>query len=282
MELVNKIVFMCLTPVFLKKETARQMRLDPYFMNEVPCGKCLECKKGRVDAWALRLQTQLLHSDSAQFITLTYDDNNLPYSNNGNMSLYYVDTQRFLKRLRKRNDSKTANKIKYYLVGEYGSQTYRPHYHCIIFNVVDPDDIRAAWTHGHVDIGRVEDASIYYTLKYVTKNLHKTIHDTDDLDDRLPERALMSKGLGLDFLTPAMVKYFKESPERPVTLKGGTKIGLPRYFRDKLFTDNEIERRNKHLSKHLEKRLERLQDPLFPQRVQKMLDKNAEKHSKTD
>lgn len=272
---------MCLTPIFLKKETAKQRMLDSYFMQEVPCGRCLECRKLRTNSWYVRLKNEMSESISAIFLTLTYDDPYLPYTNGGHMSLYYPDLQKFIKRLRKRNDKKTDKKLTYFAVGEYGSQTFRPHYHLIIFNISDISDIGKSWVQGHHHIGEVNDKSIFYTLKYVTKRVGEDC-ERDPSDDRIPEKALQSKGIGLNFLTPQMIKYYNDDVSRCVTMLGNKKIGLPRYYRDKIFSDSQKLARQRLLMDHLEKRHDLISDPLFPQRVEKMYKENKLKHEKTD
>ena len=124
---------MCLTPINLKKETWIQKLKDMYYMQQVPCGRCLECLKDRVNSWFFRLYNEQKNAKTALFITLTYDDEHLSYTDNGSMCLNYKDTQLFWKRLRKAQP-KGDPKIRYFLVGEYGSKTHRPHYHAILFN----------------------------------------------------------------------------------------------------------------------------------------------------
>jgi hypothetical protein len=272
---------MCLTPVNLKKETIKQKLNDSYFAQQVPCGRCIECRKGRVNSWFSRLSSELSVSRSAYFVTFTYDENSLCYSDNGLLTLNYRDYQLFIKRLRKRNLS--SRKIKYFCVGEYGSQTHRPHYHAIIFNVNDPSLFQQVWDKGHVHVGDVKEASIFYTLKYSLKSSvfgNTTGQDPDD--DRIPEKALMSKGLGLSYLTDAMVQYHKDDVSRPITMLGNTKIPLSRYYRDKLFTDAEKSARRKMLEPFLDKRYDQISDKLFPQRVETMYNKSKEKLLKTD
>lgn len=271
---------MCLTPINLKKETWKQKLSDTYHMQQVPCGRCLECLKLRVNSWYVRLMSELKSSESAYFITLTYDDDNLPFDDSGHMVLNYSDTQRFWKRLRKSNDSKTDSKIKYFLVGEYGSKTYRPHYHAICYNVIDAEDIGKAWTLGMVHIGKVSSASIFYTLKYALKRSVK-IHKSSQ-DPRVLEKALMSKGLGANFLTDRMVQYYQDDVSRPVTMLGNTKLPLPRYYRDKLFDDKQKALRNKLLIPFQDERYDKLASPLFPQRVEKMYSDAQKKLDATD
>jgi hypothetical protein len=45
----------------------------------VSCGKCLPCQQKRRSDWSFRLEQEYLSSDSAFFITLTYNDLNLPF-----------------------------------------------------------------------------------------------------------------------------------------------------------------------------------------------------------
>ena len=48
--------------------------------------------------------------------------------------LYYPDLQRFIKRLRKQLSKLFPNeKIRYYAIGEYGTSSYRPHWHLLLF-----------------------------------------------------------------------------------------------------------------------------------------------------
>lgn len=270
---------MCLTPINLKKETFKQKLNDTYHMQQVPCGRCLECRKLRVNSWYARLLNEKSHSESALFLTLTYEDTHLPFSDNGLLSLDYSDHQQFIKNLRYVNESEKP--IKYFAVGEYGSQTDRPHFHSIIFNVSDKSLIEKTWKKGQVHVGDVTDASIFYTLKYALKSAGK-IKKTDSWDDRTLEKALMSKGLGKNYLTDQMIKYHKNDVSRGITILGNTKLPLPRYYRDQLFTDGEKLARNKLLLPLAEERVDKIADPLFPQRVQKMYSDQEKKIKKTD
>ena len=57
-----------------------------------------------------------------------------------------------------------------------------------------------------------------------------------DLDDRLPEFRLMSRGLGDNYLTPNMIKWHLQDLKNRqyATFKSGIKVALPRIYRDKL------------------------------------------------
>ncbi len=213
------------------------------FTNIVPCGKCIKCLARRQNAWAFRLAQEAKQSTSAAFITFTYETP--PLSQNKYATLKKKDYQNFVKRLRKKL-SKNQN-IKYYACGEYGTTTKRPHYHAIMFNlphswIQDGTKITDTWQHGHVDIAPCNTATIRYVTKYLMKGGLETHPDKIDYttgeiisDDRLKEFSLMSKKMGLNYLTPQMVKYHKERLISFVTLSGGIPTALPRYFRDKIF-----------------------------------------------
>lgn len=202
----------------------------------VPCGLCILCLKRRQNAWTFRLTQETQISYSACFLTLTYEET--PKSFNGNETLCKADYQKFLKRLRKKLPSAA---IKYYACGEYGTQTQRPHYHAIMFNlpqswVNDGENLASIWKEGHVYVAPCNIATIKYVCKYVMKGRWEP---QDELDDRTPEFAIMSKKMGLSHLTPQMVKYYQENQIGHVTLSGGQLTPLPRYFKEKIFTRQE-------------------------------------------
>lgn len=204
----------------------------------VPCGKCPECKRRRVNAWVFRLLQESRISTAAHFVTLTYDTRSVPISENGFMTLRKSDFQKFMKRLRKLCP---GHKLKYYAVGEYGTQNKRPHYHAIIFNVPDERLFADAWTLGDslggVFIGKVSGDSIAYTMKYIDKPPSGKLHGRDDREREFP---LMSKGLGANYITPEMVNYHQADLSRMyVTKDGGHKIAMPRYYRNKIYSEGQ-------------------------------------------
>lgn len=203
----------------------------------LPCGKCYECKMRRVSGWSFRLMKEAEVSSSAFFVTLTYDPETVPITKNGFMTLSKRDCQLFLKRLRKR----TNKKVKYYLAGEYSpAPKNRPHYHIIIFNA-EIEDIEIAWNLGHIHYGTVSEASVGYTLKYISKEGRIPLFARDD---RQPEFSLMSKKMGAHYLTKAMRRWHKSDllNRLYIPLKDGKKIAMPRYYRDKIYRKVEVEK----------------------------------------
>lgn len=235
-------------------------------IREVPCGKCLNCKKRRISNWSFRLMQEDKVSSSSYFLTLTYDLEHCPISKNGFMDLRKSDLQNFFKRLRFQHGNEESGRgIKYYAVGEYGGRYMRPHYHIILFNarleviigsklarnvergVIELDGKRPfmcdAWSPrdtpiGHITIGKVSEASVGYTMKYISKVSRVPVHRNDD---RQVEFSLMSKGLGECYLTKGMVEWHKADLENRqyCLLKDGKKISLPRYYKNKML--NEVE-----------------------------------------
>lgn len=178
------------------------------------------------------------NSSSAHFITLTYDTKYVPIIENGYLDLSKRDVQLFFKRLRKYLSVETpVPVIKYYAVGEYGGKTSRPHYHVIVFNA-SLDAISSAWKLGHVYYGNVSGASVGYCLKYMCKNKKQM---KTWLQGRNKEFALMSKGLGISYLSSQMCEWHIDDLENRMycNLEEGKKISMPRYYKERLYWDQE-------------------------------------------
>lgn len=191
------------------------------------------------------------NSSSAHFITLTYDTKYVPFTSRGFMSLSKRSIQLFFKRLRKAhssgdkeraaadvsNSSPVGGRIKYYAVGEYGGKTQRPHYHILLFNS-DIGLINDAWNLGHIYYGNVSGASIGYCLKYMCKNKKQ---QKSWLQGRQKEYAVMSKGLGISYLSSEMCEWHIDDLENRMycNLTDGKKISMPRYYKERLYWDKE-------------------------------------------
>lgn len=214
-----------------------------YQSDAVPCGRCPCCLKRRSSQWVFRLQQENKICSASAFITLTYDDDHIPTTPSGLPTLRSKDYQDFMKRLRKDSNIK----YKYYACGEYGSITQRPHFHTIMF-FQDPEirkpvkqipeeiRIQESWGKGQVDIGQVTGASIAYVAGYLEKRLYT---DPSLYGDRQKEKSLMSKGMGINYLTPKVYGYYKKKLHPYLTVEGGQKISLPRYYKEKIFTKDE-------------------------------------------
>lgn len=212
----------------------------PIYSNDrqvpVPCGKCPACLSRRTSVWTFRLKQHAKNATSSHFVTLTYDTRFVPITARGFLTLDKRDVQLYFKKLRKAHPE-NHEPIKYYLAGEYGSKTFRPHYHIILFNA-DIELIHKSWDKGEVHIGELTEASAAYTAKYINKGKIIPMHKNDD---RLPEFSLMSKKLGLNYLSEKIIRYHRADIERNyLTLEDGKKISLPRYYRQKIWTESEL------------------------------------------
>lgn len=211
--------------------------IKPTWYQQVPCGKCELCLSNRREQWFFRLYNELRCSTSAYFITLTYNDKNLP--KDGRVNKKHVDD--FLKRFRKGIE---PHKVRYFLVSEYGEDFGRPHYHMLLFNFPFGNNIREylkkTWKLSNPEqfdypdaVGDVTAQSINYVCKYCLSTL-----DSDDPEEKTFMSASRRPAIGLRYLTPSMVKYLKEHCDgRAFT--NGRFYALPRYYRDKVFDENE-------------------------------------------
>lgn len=192
----------------------------------VPCGKCGFCLATRRSDWSTRLEYESKLWLDKKFITLTYADCHLHFKD-GISQLDKRDLQNYFKLLRK-----AGYKLRYYAVGEYGSQTARPHYHVILFSSVPERIIREKWHFGHVHIGAVTQASISYCLKYVVNS-----KATGLVKGRKPAFSVMSRkpGLGANYLSP-QVKAWHKSDRKNYVIIDGVKRHLPRYYKEKIFS----------------------------------------------
>ena len=185
----------------------------------VPCNGCIGCRTEYSRQWAMRnLHEASLHADNS-FITLTYNEENLPQNN----SLEKTAFPKFIRSLRQKNK---GTKIRYYACGEYGDNFGRPHYHAILFNYF-PDDcvhlkkqlytsksLSDAWQDkGHASVGMVTFQSAAYVSNYVQKKIngkqkleHYTNIETGEW--REPEFSLMSRKPGIGKLW--FDKYYKD------------------------------------------------------------------------
>lgn len=218
------------------------------------------------------------NSFSAYFVTLTYQDRYVPFGENG-MCINKNDHFEFIKKLKElenpeilstremvsseeleriRNGIKEEGRFKYYGVSEYGDLNLRPHWHYILFNVRDINNIDLAWNKGIIEIDPdVNVNNIDYVLKYMVKERK----DSCPADNQ-KEVSFMSKGIGERVADEEFVKYIRTERGNQVINSRGTKIPLPRYYRKKFLTDSEREAKNRFISEELLNK-EILQDKEF-------------------
>ena len=181
---------------------------------EIPCGQCIGCRLERSRQWAIRCTHEASLHDANSFITLTYDDENIPEDG----SLDITHFQKFMKRLRK----SLTQKIRFYACGEYGEKYGRPHYHACVFGHDFPDktlwktsndiplyrsaSLEALWPLGYSSIGQVTFQSAAYVARYLLKKVTgdaSALHyeyinpETGEIHQRRPEYTNMSRRDGI-------------------------------------------------------------------------------------
>lgn len=198
----------------------------------LPCGQCIGCRLERSRQWAVRCMHEASLYEKNCFLTLTYDDENLPPGG----SLCLKDYQDFMKRLRKRFGSG----IRFFHCGEYGEQLGRPHYHSLLFNhdfddkrlfsgnrgnsLYTSDTLSRLWPMGHSLIGAVTFESAAYVARYVMKKVNGE-KAVDHYGGLVPEYITMSRGskkLGTGGIGKAWFDRFKSDvyPHDRVVVRG--------------------------------------------------------------
>lgn len=127
------------------------------------------------------------------------------------------------------------DKMKYYLVGEYGEQFGRPHLHMIIFNGTRKL-IDECWGFGDVQVKKCTVETIAYCTKYMDKWKDKK------QDWKKPrEFNIQSEGLGKKFVD-RMADFYKKNLEINFCINGqGVRIPMPRYYRYKMLNSDELD-----------------------------------------
>lgn len=249
----------------------------------IPCGKCMGCRLEYSRQWANRCLLELEYHDSAYFVTLTYNDYAVPRAyyadpDTGSaevaLTLNPRDVTLFLKRLRKKFPSDT---IRYFYCGEYGPNTWRPHYHLILFglhlddlhyagtrrgnNYYKSPSLERLWSHtqeytdlegktcvtplasmGFVEVMDVTWETCAYTARYIMKKLKGSESEFYDRFNLVPPFVRMSRKPGL------ARQWYEDHPDineyEYINLKtptGGKKFRPPHYYDDLFDIDHPEE-----------------------------------------
>ncbi|UDN67761.1 replication initiator protein [robinz microvirus RP_110] len=181
---------------------------------DLPCGRCVGCRLERSRQWAVRCMHEKKMHDRSAFVTLTYDEQHVPYGG----TLVRRQLQLFMKRLRK----KLGRGIRFYACGEYGDEFGRPHYHLLLFNVDFPDGVLCGhgkrgeplyrsdllyelWPYGTNYVGAVTFDSCAYVARYILKKVngapasdhYSVLCEHGEIVDREPEFTVMSRRPGI-------------------------------------------------------------------------------------
>lgn len=208
----------------------------------------------------MRLASEYENSYNAYFVTLTYNDEKATANA---QKLNVIDVQLFLKRLRKelskvdvyhypsidRGSNIAQNaKFRYFIVGEYGDRTNRPHYHGVLFDIpykigLNLRDefaknkyirelIEKNWSNGLIHVGSITVASLKYILKYVLKS------DTEKNKETI---MICSKRPYLGKSYEKKIQFNKDNLTSTARVLN-QKFTLPRIYKDKYFNAREKEK----------------------------------------
>lgn len=225
----------------------------------IACGACRGCRLEKSRQWAVRCLHEASTHQKNSFITLTYDDENLPDGG----SLKIEDWQKFAKRLRH-----TLGKFRFYHCGEYGDLSGRPHYHACIFGINFDEDrkvcgeergnklyrsekLESIWGMGKTIIGEVTFKSAAYVARYIMKKQYGDAakHHYEYVDQATgevtifkPEYSTMSRrpGIGKEWYE----KFGKEVYREDFCVINGKKVRPPSYY-DALLEKEDLVKREK-------------------------------------
>lgn len=249
----------CFTPVTIGVLNPFTGLYEP---TQVPCGKCEACQHNRTVEWVQRIQDEFQFSRNGVFLTLTYNDENLPQYVNKE------DVQKFFKRLRKRCEPSSIKglhnsryrPLRYFLTSEYGPLHNRPHYHAIVMDIIPIEDnypdirklyevLEKSWGLGFIYVEPITVGNCHYVVDYMVKDFH------EDLPYELKQTLfnLKSNGLGLKFISDEQNKFnLGNRSDFRIPSESG-KRNMPRYYKEKLFGDERrkiISYNNRRLQEH--------------------------------
>ena len=216
----------------------------PDYKTNFPCGSCEFCRMKRSRDWVTRLLNEKEYHKNCSFVTLTYSNENLPEK----FSLNHKDVQLCLKRIRH-----NGFRFKYFIAGEYGEKTNRPHYHMIVYGMSVAESkvqFEECWQKGYIHVGSVTDESCAYCSQYALKKQYKK----DFYGDRKPPYLCVSKGLGKQYA----IDHANTIAKDLFFMKKGYKQSYPRYYFKVLNLDREelyketVNEYNKKIMKEME------------------------------
>lgn len=166
---------------------------------QIPCGKCIQCRIAYSREWANRCMNEYETRQNALFLTLTYDTAHLEFApyvdpDSGVIStrptLWPAHFTNFMKRLRAWcHERQPSVRQRFFMCGEYGDQSLRPHYHAIIYDL-PPEFVEGShiysdknpqailrtcpaldklWPYGQAVYGDVSWATCAYVARYIVK-----------------------------------------------------------------------------------------------------------------
>ena len=173
----------------------------------VPCGQCMACRVNQSRFWVGRILLEWYHAPESWFVTLTLSDDNLRMVYDAETGEFWQtldpdDTRLWLARWRKLYGSQ-----RFFLVGEYGDKSQRPHYHAILFDVsryTIQAKVDRTWELGMNTVFEMNEARARYVAQYCLKKMNRRHYD---LHSRYPEYRRGSTRPPLGYLAVQQISY---------------------------------------------------------------------------
>lgn len=259
--------------------SGKQLKYEDLMYNPkvmlIPCGQCIGCRIRQREDWTTRIELEARDypKEEVWFITLTYDDDHVPgmIIKTGEIMrkvqytwkpgeklpssvqiLLYEDIQKFLKRLRKAY----RGKLRYFVAGEYGEQTARPHYHMILYGwkPTDLEDLykihhngyytskwlEDLWRMGQIQIAQAVPETYRYVAGYVTKKMYeidgKKANEYYELGQTKPFACMSLKpGLGDHYYQEHKAEIWRQGY---IQCTNGKQAQIPRYYEKQMEAEN--------------------------------------------
>ena len=217
---------------------------------EIPCGQCEECRKQKTREWQVRLTEELKNWKYPYFITLTFSPKELEElcqkSRLGECNaLCAYAVRHMLERYRK--DHKKS--LRHWLITELGHEgTERIHMHGLLFSN-EPLKFEETkekdfytwkyWKYGMIYVGNY---CTLRTINYIVKYINKIDEDHKGFNGQI----LASPGIGSQWLQTLKnktieYKYKPHESKDYYLLPNGKKIKLPKYYKNKIYSESEKE-----------------------------------------
>jgi len=218
----------------------------------VPCRGCIACRITIQAEKAIRAEHERQMYDEAghpsSFITLTYDDANLPFH-----GLKKADAQAVVRKIQKWSRLENhGHKLRYLIAGEYGDKFGRAHYHLVLFGTSFRQDrvphyksngrqyytsetLTRLWGKGHADLCDLDHNRCQYAVKYALEEVkgkaapaHYSFQTKTGSHQRAREFVCASNRPGLGYSW--FVKYRADIFPRDELIHNGKRLPVPGYY----------------------------------------------------
>lgn len=231
------------------------------------CGNCIECRKKKANDWRIRLLEDIKTNKNGKMITLTFSNEGIKeiteehtikrtdkktgeikkilikhlYGYDKDNQIATKAVRLFLERYRK----EYGKSLRHWLITELGHKgTENIHLHGIIWTNKPMTEIERLWKYGFIWKGHMIKGKI---LNYVNaKTVNYTIKYISKIDQRNKEYkgiVLCSPGIGANYISVNDITNAYKGKQTNETYRTDTghKIKLPKYYRDKIYTEAERE-----------------------------------------